>query len=156
MHKFKFLPVRMYSPWRSFSEEFNFKCIILLYIENVPLQQQNMNSLCAAPYWWCKVITGDVESFYLFNLYLTRQVSLEQILIYNDGLPRTRLCQLFAVLWDSQSRLDVMQPGFKPGTVATPLALRCSIIDHCATRESIWGAGLIFSPKRSWNNLFLQ
>ena len=52
------------------------------------------------------------------------------ILIYNDSLPRgqtrTRLGQLCAALWDSQSRPDVIQPGFEPGTVVTPLALRCS------------------------------
>jgi hypothetical protein len=45
------------------------------------------------------------------NLYLTRQVSKEQILIYNDGLPRMTLGQLHAALWDSQSLPDVMQPG---------------------------------------------
>ena len=30
---------------------------------------------------------------------------------------------------------DVMQPGFEPGTAVTPLALRCSALDRCATRE---------------------
>jgi hypothetical protein len=36
---------------------------------------------------------------------------------------------------DYQSQPDVMQPGFKPGTVVTPLALKCSALDCCATRE---------------------
>jgi hypothetical protein len=48
---------------------------------------------------------------------------------------QTTLKQLCAALWDSQSRLYVMQPGFEPGTVVTPLALRCSALDLCATRE---------------------
>ena len=29
---------------------------------------------------------------------------------------------------------DVIQPGFKPGTVVTPLALRGSALDRCATQ----------------------
>uniref|UniRef100_A0A8C8LM85 Transmembrane protein 174 n=1 Tax=Oncorhynchus tshawytscha TaxID=74940 RepID=A0A8C8LM85_ONCTS len=37
--------------------------------------------------------------------------------------------------WDSQSRLDVIQPGFEPGTVVTPLALRYSPLDRCTTLE---------------------
>ena len=32
-----------------------------------------------------------------------------------------------------QSRQGVIQPGFKPGIVVTPLALRCSALDRCAT-----------------------
>ena len=64
-------------------------------------------------------------------IFLTRQVSSEQILIYNDGLPRPILGQLCSALWDSQSRLDVIQPGFEPGTVVTSLALRCIALDRC-------------------------
>ena len=45
------------------------------------------------------------------------------------------LGQLCAALWDSQSQPGVIQPGFEPGTVVTPLALRCSVLDRCATRE---------------------
>ena len=45
------------------------------------------------------------------------------------------LGQLCAALWDSQSRLDVIHPGFKPRIVVTPLALRCSAFDCCATQE---------------------
>jgi hypothetical protein len=45
--------------------------------------------------------------------------------------------QLCAVLRDSQSRLDVMQPEFEPGTVVTPLELRCSALHRCVTREPI-------------------
>ena len=37
---------------------------------------------------------------------------------------------------DSQSRLAVIQPGIEPGSVVTPLALRCSALDCCATRET--------------------
>ena len=48
---------------------------------------------------WC--LGGCVKKC---NLYLTRQVSYEQILIYNDCLPRTTLGQLCAALWYSQSR----------------------------------------------------
>ena len=44
---------------------------------------------------------------------------------------RTTLGQLCATLWDSQSQPDVIQPGFEPGTVVTPLALRCSALDLC-------------------------
>jgi hypothetical protein len=41
------------------------------------------------------------------------------------------LGQLCAALWDSQSWPDVVEPGFKPGTVVTTLALRCSALDRC-------------------------
>ena len=72
------------------------------------------------------------------------------MLIYNDGLPPTKLypwttlSQLCPDLWDSQSRLVVIQPGIKLGSVVTPLALRCSALDRCTTREicvdsQIWG-----------------
>ena len=47
------------------------------------------------------------------------------------------LGQLCTVLWDSQSQLDMTQPGFEPGTVVTPLILRCSAIDSCTTQEPI-------------------
>ena len=47
---------------------------------------------------------------------------------------RTTLGQLCTILWDSQSQPDVIQPGFKPGTVVPPLALRCSALDRCTTR----------------------
>ena len=40
-----------------------------------------------------------------------------------------------AVLWDSQSQPVVIQPGFESGTVVTPLAPRCIVLDRCATRE---------------------
>ena len=53
------------------------------------------------------------------------------------GQTRTTLGQLCAALWDSQSRPDVTQPGFKPGTVVMHLALRCSALDHCATLEPL-------------------
>ena len=39
--------------------------------------------------------------------------------------------------WDSKSQLDVIQPGFEPGTVVTLLALRCSALDRCAVGEYI-------------------
>ena len=44
---------------------------------------------------------------------------------------RMTLGQLCAALWDSQSRLDVIQPGFEPGTVVMHLALRCNALDRC-------------------------
>ena len=45
------------------------------------------------------------------------------------------LGQVCATLLDSQSRLVVIQPGIKPGSVVTPLAPRCSALDRCATQE---------------------
>jgi hypothetical protein len=45
---------------------------------------------------------------------------------------RMTLGQLCAALWDSKSWPDVIQPGFKPGTLVTPLALRRSALDCCA------------------------
>uniref|UniRef100_A0A673ZT80 RAB3A interacting protein like 1 n=1 Tax=Salmo trutta TaxID=8032 RepID=A0A673ZT80_SALTR len=45
------------------------------------------------------------------------------------------LGQLCAALCDTQSRLVVIQPGIEPGSVVTPLALSCSALDRCATRE---------------------
>ena len=47
------------------------------------------------------------------------------------GQTRTTLSQLCAALWDSQSRPDVVQPGFEPGTVMSPLELRCSALNNC-------------------------
>ena len=77
--------------------------------------------------------------YFKCNLYLTSQVSFKNKFLFTmtayPSQTRTTLGQLCAALWDSQSRSDVMQPGFKPGTAVTPLALRCSVLDHCATRE---------------------
>ena len=95
-----------------------------------------MMEKCLYVYWSISVF------IYLFNLYLTRQVSYS----YNTflftmtaypGQTWTTLGQLCATLWDSQSRSDVMQTGFEPDTVLTPLALRCSVLDRCATRRSV-------------------
>ena len=55
--------------------------------------------------------------FYLYlfiYLYLTRQVSEEQILIYNDGQTQTTLGQFCFTIWDIQSRPVVKQAGFEP------------------------------------------
>ena len=51
------------------------------------------------------------------------------------GQTRKTLGQFYIALWDSQSWPDVIQPGFKLGTVVTPFALRYSALDRCATRE---------------------
>ena len=51
------------------------------------------------------------------------------------GQTWTTLGQLCAALWDSQSQHVLIQPGIKPGSVVTSLALRCSTLDRCATRE---------------------
>ena len=53
--------------------------------------------------------------------------------VYPPGQTLTTLGQLGAALWDS--RPVVIQSGIEPGTVVTPLALRCSALDHCATQE---------------------
>ena len=44
----------------------------------------------------------------------------------------TMLGKLYVALWDSQSRPVVIQPGIEPESLVTPLALRCSALDHCA------------------------
>ena len=54
-----------------------------------------------------------------------------------SGQTWTMLGQLCAALWDCQSRPAVIQPGFEPETVVTPIALRCSSLDRCATREPL-------------------
>ena len=67
---------------------------------------------------------------------LSRQVSWETNSNFTmDGLPPGHTRTTLGQLWDSQSRPDVTQPGFEPGTVVTPLALRCSAWDRFATRE---------------------
>ena len=43
--------------------------------------------------------------------------------------------QLCTALWDSRSGPVVIQPGIEPRSVVTLLALRCSALDCCATRE---------------------
>jgi hypothetical protein len=52
------------------------------------------------------------------------------------GQTQTTLVQLCTALWDSQSRAVVIQAGIKPGSIVKPPALRCRVLDHCATRES--------------------
>ena len=42
-----------------------------------------------------------------------------------------------------------MTAGFKPGTALMPLALRCSVLDHCATQESSASVWLGQKPKRA-------
>ena len=44
----------------------------------------------------------------------------------NPPLTRTTLGQLCSILWDSQSQPVVTQPRIEPGSVVTPLALRCT------------------------------
>ena len=51
------------------------------------------------------------------------------------GQTLTTAGQLYTALWDSQSQPVVIQPGIEPGSVVMPLALRCSALDRCATRE---------------------
>ena len=73
---------------------------------------------------------------------------------------RTTLGHLCVGLRDSQSRPDVIQPLIKPRTVVMPLALRCSALDHCTTRElalilhnlinSLWGGGCV-----AWSHVYL-
>jgi hypothetical protein len=46
------------------------------------------------------------------------------------GQTWTMLGQLCAVLWDSQSRPDVIQPGTEPVNVVTSLAPRYSALEH--------------------------
>jgi hypothetical protein len=52
----------------------------------------------------------------------------------------TALDKMCTTLWDSQSQPAVIQPGIEPGSVVTPLALRCSALDHCAT----WSDSILF------------
>ncbi|XP_071268374.1 sorting nexin-14-like isoform X7 [Salvelinus alpinus] len=80
--------------------------------------------------------TGFLEC-YLFNLYLTKSVK-NKFLFYNDGLPRpnpplprTTLGQLCAAMG-----LPILH-GIEPRSVVTPLALRCSALDRCATQEQM-------------------
>ena len=63
------------------------------------------------------------------NSYFTMMAYLGQ------NLTRMTLGQLCSALWDFRSRPVVKQPGIEPGSVVTPLALRCSALDRCATRE---------------------
>ena len=80
----------------------------------------------------CSLSTSQCIFFYL---YLTWQVSLRTNSYLQWRPTQAMLGQLCAALWDSQSWPDVIQPGIKPGTVVTPLSLRCSALDCCATRE---------------------
>ena len=43
-------------------------------------------------------------------------------------LTQTMLGQLCTALWDSHSRPVVIQPEIEPGSVLTPLALKCSAL----------------------------
>jgi hypothetical protein len=60
----------------------------------------------------------------------------------NPGQTRMTLGQLCTALWDCQSQLVVIQPRIEPGSIVTPLALRCSALDCCATRKPNyrWGS----------------
>jgi hypothetical protein len=94
------------------------------------------------PWHYCAVCLREaVIVHFLFNLYFVKSVK-NKFLFYNDGLARpnpriiTRMTldQLCATLSDSQSQPVVIQPGIEPGSIVTPLALRCSALDRCATR----------------------
>jgi hypothetical protein len=52
-----------------------------------------------------------------------------------SGQTQTTLGQLCSTLWNSQWQPVVIQPEIKPGSVVTPLALRCITLHHCATQE---------------------
>ena len=54
----------------------------------------------------------------------------------SQTLTRSMLCQLSTTLRDTQSRPVVIQPGIVPGSVVTPLALRCSGLDRCANLKA--------------------
>ena len=56
-------------------------------------------------------------------------------------LTQTMLGQLCTALWDSKSRPVVLQPGIEPGSVVTPLALRCSVLDRC---DTAWNGTRVF------------
>ena len=58
---------------------------------------------------------------FLFNLHLSKQVRTDSS--YVGKIVRRPI------------RLVVILPGIKPGSVVTPLALRCSALDHCAPWE---------------------
>jgi hypothetical protein len=84
---------------------------------------------------------GSLVIIYLFCILPGKSVK-NKFLFYNDSLPRpkpsltrTTLGQMCAALWDSLSRPGVIQPVTKPGSVGMPLALRCTALDCCATRE---------------------
>jgi hypothetical protein len=85
---------------------------------------------------WCKCKVKCLQAIIVFLvLYLTRQVSKELILTYNDSRPRpnsplnrTPLGQLCTALCDCWSWLVVIQPGFEPGSVVTPLALEMEFL----------------------------
>ena len=66
------------------------------------------------------------------------------------GQTRTTLDQLCTALWDSQSRPDVIQPGFDPGTVVMPLALSCSALDRRVTREPSFTESLTDEQLTLW------
>ena len=75
-----------------------------------------------------------IELFYLNVTFISLGKSVKNKLLFTmtaySGQIRMTLGQLSAALWDSQSLPDVIQPGFEPGTIVTPLALRCSALDH--------------------------
>ena len=53
----------------------------------------------------------------------------------NPPITQTTLVQLCASSWVSRSRPAVTQPGIEHGSVVMPLALGCSALYHCTTRE---------------------
>ena len=54
----------------------------------------------------------------------------------NPLLTRMTLGQLCAAPWVSWWRPAATEPGLEPGSLVAQLALRCSALDHCATREA--------------------
>ena len=53
----------------------------------------------------------------------------------NPPLTRTTLSQLCAASWVSRSRPAATELGLEPGSLVAQLALRCSALDHRATRR---------------------
>ena len=75
----------------------------------------------------------------LYLLYLTREVSEEQILIYNDSPHRPNPDDAGPIVrrpmgLPTMASYDTAWSRTRV-SVVTPLALRCSALDRCATRE---------------------
>ena len=97
---------------------------------------------------------------FFFYLYLTRQVSWEQILTYNDGLPQPNLNPIDAgPIVRCPMRLPITAgcdtTWKQTRSVVTPLALRCSALDRCTTRElACRGRWLKLSPSNLYSLTF--
>jgi hypothetical protein len=116
--------------------------VIASYLKMNALTCKSICLMTKILFHWCCLsssswsITVWLVSCKVFFILLCRSVKNKFLFTMTayPGQTLTTPGQLCAALWDSQSRMWYSLES-EPGSVVTSLALRCSALDRCATRE---------------------